>query len=365
MYKFIFFLLLALTAAEPVKADYDTIASVYRKVHEENPQHLSYARITEEALKGLQNMDDKLKFGTQAGRVTIYYDGKMVRSFHKPEQEKAEGWADLTEEVLAAAKKVSGQVSLHDFEAADEMLSALVSALKDGSKYYKAMDLAGEEVFVPRKAFSTYQREGILYVKIKVFDRDSAEKLHQAIEKEMDVAGMVLDLRGSSGGSLAAMVNIADMFLDDGIIVSVKSADGQEENFYNANAGGEWDKKPLAVLVDADTASSAEALALSLQEQGRAKLVGTRTYGKSTVQELTDLDNGSRLSLTTSKILGPSGAEVSENGLVPDICTAYMGEVQKPEFVAQKAKAADCPRQKREKQEFDILTARVLIHKKL
>ena len=349
MYKFIFFLLLALTAAEPVKADYDTIASVYRKVHEENPQHLSYARITEEALKGLQNMDDKLKFGTQAGRVTVYYDGKMVRSFHKPEQEKAEDWADLTEEVLAAAKKVSGQVSLHDFEAADEMLSALVSALKDGSKYYKAMDLAGEEVFVP----------------IKVFDRDSAEKLHQAIEKEKDVAGMVLDLRGSFGGSLAAMVNIADMFLDDGIIVSVKSGDGQEENFYNANAGGEWDKKPLAVLVDADTASSAEALALSLQEQGRAKLVGTRTYGKSTVQELTDLDNGSRLSLTTSKILGPSGAEVSENGLVPDICTAYMGEVQKPEFVAQKAKAADCPRQKREKQEFDILTARVLIHKKL
>lgn len=64
MYKFIFFLLLVPVAAWPAKADYDTIALVYRKVHEENPQHLSYARMTEEALKGLQKMDDKLKFGT-------------------------------------------------------------------------------------------------------------------------------------------------------------------------------------------------------------------------------------------------------------------------------------------------------------
>ncbi len=365
MYKFIFFLLLALTAVWPAKADYDAIALVYRKIHEENPQHLSYAKMTEEALKGLQKMDNKLRFGTQAGRITIYYGGKMIRSFHKPEQEKAEDWADLTEEILTAVKKTSEQVSLHDFEAADEMLSALTQELKDGSKYYKAMDLAGEETFVPRKAFSAYQKEGVLYVKIKVFDRDSADKLRQAIEKEKDASGMILDLRGSTGGSLAAMINIADMFLDDGIIVSVKSGDGREENFYNANVGGEWNKKPLVVLVDADTASSAEALSLSLQEQGRAKLVGTRTYGKSTVQELMDLDNGSRLSLTTSKILGPSGAEISENGLIPDVCTTYMGEVQKPEFVAQKAKAVDCPRQKREKQEFDILTALVLIHKNL
>lgn len=365
MRGFIFTLILGLSAAFPVKADYDVFLSVFAKIHEENPQHLSYERITEEALKGLQNMDGRLKFGLKAGRVTVYYGGKMTKSLRKPEQNTAESWAALAEEVLENVKKVSEKISLHDFEAADEMLAAVTLALNDGSKYYKAMDLAGDDAFTPRRAFSAYRKDELLHIKIKVFDKDSPSLLRQAIAKENDADGMVLDLRGSSGGSLAAMSEIADMFLDDGIIASVNSAADNEEKFYNARPGGEWAQKPLVVLVDADTASSAEALALSLQEQGRAELVGTRTYGKGTVQTLSDLENGSRLSLTTASLFGPSGAPVAKSGLIPDICTAFMGEGQKPEYVANQQKAADCPRQQRENEPFDFLVAKALIYKKL
>ena len=365
MRGFVFILFMMMSAALPAKADYDVLLSVFEKIHEENPQRLSYDRMVEEAFKGLQKMDGRLKFGMQAGRVTVYYDGRMVKSLRKPEQDNAEDWAALAEDVLNEVKRVSEKVSLYDFEAADEMLASVTAALKDGSKYYKTMDLAGEDAFSPRRAFSFSRREGLVYVKIKVFDQDSAQLLRQAIENEKDASGMILDLRGSSGGSLAAMAEIADMFLDDGIIASVKNMAGNEEKFYNARPGGEWDKKTLVVLVDADTASSAEALALSLQEQGRAKLIGTRTFGKGTVQTLTDLENGSRLSLTTAAIFGPSGAPVAESGLLPDICTAYMGDKQKPEYVAQKQKAADCPKQKRENEAFDFLVAKVLIDKKL
>lgn len=364
---FIFSLLLAVSAALPARANFEIISQVFQQIHDENPQHMSYEQMAVEAIGGLRNLDDGLRFGVESDRIIVYRNGKMIEHMRKPSgnDDTVQGWADLTQQILEAAKQASEEVSVRDFEAVDEMLAAVVAALNDGSKYYKAMDLADDGTKAAKRSFSAYRMANLLYIKIGLFDQDTPKAMRQIAERRSDAAGVILDLRGCSGGSVTAMVEVADMFLDGGIIVSVKNIAQNEEKFYNAQNGGILAAKPLVVLVDADTASSAEALGLSLSEQERAQVIGSRTLGKATVQELTDLENGSRLALTTSEIFGPSGVKVSENGFIPDICTSFMDEGQKIESVLQKSRNPNCPRQKREKYDFDILAAQALLSKKL
>lgn len=150
-----------------------------------------------------------------------------------------------------------------------------------------------------------YDRIG--YVRIEAFAKGTAEELQRAMRwlEQRGLRGLVLDLRGDPGGLLTAAEKVSDMFVDSGVIVTRRRRDGEIEKL--ATKPGTYLGFPMAVLVDQDSASASEIVAACLQDHARAVVVGQRTWGKGTVQEVITLaDNRGALRLTTSGYLRPS-----------------------------------------------------------
>lgn len=165
------------------------------------------------------------------------------------------------------------------------------------------------------------------YIRLPEFTQTAAPEMRQAIqalEKEQ-VQGYVLDLRSDPGGLLDASLQIASMWLKQGEIVSLVNRDQVKER-YNAT-GHPLTNKPLVVLVDGGSASASEILAGALQDDNRARLVGTRTFGKGLVQAVEPLEDGSALKLTIAKYYTPKGRDINHVGIAPDI-TVDLSEAQ-------------------------------------
>ncbi len=129
---------------------------------------------------------------------------------------------------------------------------------------------------------------------------------------------LILDLRDNPGGIVDQAILVADQFLDNGTIVTIRGRKGSVEN-QSAHKGGLATGVPIVVLVDQGTASASEILAAALRDHGRAKLIGLPTYGKGTVQTFYDLDDGAGLKLTTARYLTPNGNFLESKGLTPDV----------------------------------------------
>jgi len=167
------------------------------------------------------------------------------------------------------------------------------------------------------------------YIAIARFAEATANDVAAALAdlKQHDALGaLVLDLRSDPGGLVDQAIAVADHFLDHGTIVTIQGRQGSAEH-PSAHPGGPAIAVPVIALVDQGTASAAEILAAALHDNGRAKLVGTPTYGKGTVQTFYDLDDGSGLKLTTARYLTPKGNSLESKGITPDVrVEAFVGE---------------------------------------
>jgi carboxyl-terminal processing protease len=167
------------------------------------------------------------------------------------------------------------------------------------------------------------------YIRLPEFTPTAADQMRQAIQalEKQQVQGYVLDLRSDPGGLLDASLQIASMWLKEGAIVSLVNRDQVKES-YNAT-GHPLTDKPLVVLVDKGSASASEILAGALQDYHRAKLVGTRTFGKGLVQAIQPLEDGSGLKLTIAKYYTPKGRDINHVGIAPDITVGLTEAQQK------------------------------------
>lgn len=168
------------------------------------------------------------------------------------------------------------------------------------------------------------------YLRIRGFSDDTAEQVQDAVREIRShlggrLAGLVIDLRNNPGGLLIESVSVSDAFIERGDIVSTRGRNGLQR--YGATMGDIAAGLPIAVLVNGGSASASEILAAALKDRGRAILVGTRTFGKGTVQTVIPMGNGTALKLTTARYFRPSGASV-DNGIVPDIEVADVDEVE-------------------------------------
>ena len=130
--------------------------------------------------------------------------------------------------------------------------------------------------------------------------------------------GLVMDLRNNPGGVLDAAVQVADLFLDHGLIVSARGRADQDLFAHAANPGDQLDGASMVVLVNEGSASASEIVAGALSDHGRALLVGTTTYGKGSVQTVMPLAGGNAIKLTTSRYFTPSGRSIHDVGIQPD-----------------------------------------------
>ena len=131
--------------------------------------------------------------------------------------------------------------------------------------------------------------------------------------------GLVLDLRNNPGGVLNGAIAVSDMFISKGLIVSTQGRLEDSKIEYTATPNDYLKESPMVVLVNGGSASASEIVAGALQDHGRAIIMGTKTFGKGSVQTILPIDNGAALKITTARYYTPSGGSIQATGIIPDV----------------------------------------------
>ncbi|MCY3625173.1 MAG: S41 family peptidase [Candidatus Dadabacteria bacterium] len=175
-----------------------------------------------------------------------------------------------------------------------------------------------------RSVESRLIEKDIGYIKLSQFHRDSADEFlssYKGLEEEngAKLGGLVLDLRNNPGGLLEQALALSDMFLDKGLILNVKGRSELTSKEYFAREGMDIPTNHVAVIVNRGSASASEVLAGALKDSGRAKIVGTRTFGKGSVQSVIELSGETGVKITTARLFTPKGVLIDDKGIEPDI----------------------------------------------
>jgi carboxyl-terminal processing protease len=162
---------------------------------------------------------------------------------------------------------------------------------------------------------------GVAHLKISTFQKTTAADLEAALRR-LDAAGMrslIIDLRGNPGGLLSAAVDVADLFLERGLVVATRGRSPEEDFNYTATRPGTW-RMPLVVVIDGDSASSSEIFAGAIRDHARGTIVGSKSYGKGSIQGIFPLEvAGVGMRLTTAKFYSPNGHPYSGVGVEPHL----------------------------------------------
>jgi carboxyl-terminal processing protease len=174
----------------------------------------------------------------------------------------------------------------------------------------------------------SYRREGdVGYFRIYSFNSETAESLKRAVsDAEQEIGprlkGLIIDLRDNPGGLLNQSVAVSNLFLTEGRVVSTHGRHPDSHQYFEASGEDITSGKPIVVLVDGNSASAAEIVAAALQDNRRAVVVGSNTYGKGTVQTVLPLPNQGEITLTWARFHAPSGYTLHHLGVLPSVCTS-------------------------------------------
>ncbi|HOW55078.1 MAG TPA: S41 family peptidase [Syntrophorhabdaceae bacterium] len=201
---------------------------------------------------------------------------------------------------------------------------------REGVQGLKEYTVSRDTIFVKSVKFRMLENN-YGYIRIAQFQEKTSRDLDNAIKeleksnKDKPLQGIVLDLRNDPGGLLEQAVEVSDRFLTDGVIVSIegkkdakKKPDDNKMKFYASKKGVEY-QGPLVVIVNEGSASASEIVAGALQDYKRAIIVGTKSFGKGSVQTIFPLGDGSAVRLTTAKYYTPKGRSIQSEGIAPDI----------------------------------------------
>jgi carboxyl-terminal processing protease len=250
------------------------------------------------------------KAGIKSGDQIIKIDGKSTK--------------DIT--IMEAVKKLRGP----------QDTKVTITIIRDNIA--KPKDFTLTRAVIQIKSVKAKNFDGnIGYIRIASFHERTSTDLRKAFkevhEKARPLRGLVLDLRNDPGGLLNQAIEVSDMFLKSGMIVSTRGRTKSMETKTMARDNGA-DKEvtcPMVVLVNEGTASAAEIVAGALQDNGRAIIVGTQTFGKASVQTVIPLEDGSALKLTTARYYTPNGRSIQAEGIKPDIMVKFIRPAEEKE----------------------------------
>jgi carboxyl-terminal processing protease len=199
----------------------------------------------------------------------------------------------------------------------------VLTIIREGEQQPLKISITRDTIKVKSVRHRTLDK-GFGYLRISQFQSRTGENLAEAIDKlkeENDgkLKGLILDLRNNPGGVLNAAVDVSDAFLDKGLIVYTQGRIANSEMKFSATPNRMLDGAPLVVLVNGGSASASEIVAGALQDHKRAVILGTRTFGKGSVQTILPLNNNAALKLTTARYYTPSGRSIQAEGIEPDI----------------------------------------------
>ena len=163
-------------------------------------------------------------------------------------------------------------------------------------------------------------------IRVTTFNDNTFDNIRDGLDKELksaggleNINGVIIDLRNNPGGLLSQAIRVSDAFLDKGEIVSTRGRDPEEGDRYNATPGDLIDGKPIVVLINGGSASASEIVAAALKDHRRGIVVGTKSFGKGSVQTVMPLRKKSAMRLTTARYYSPSGRSIQNLGVTPDI----------------------------------------------
>jgi len=239
--------------------------------------------------------------GIQSGDMILRIDGKSTK--------------DMT--LMEAVKLMRGP----------QGTQVTITVMRQGFTEPKDFTLTRAIIPIRSVRFKTLE-PGYGYIKVSQFIERTFPDLENALSKieskEKPLKGLILDLRNNPGGLLEQAVKVADLFLESGMIVYTEGrVEGQKMKFFVQKKEKVQDY-PMIVLVNGGSASASEIVAGALQDQGRAVILGTQTFGKGSVQTIIPLEDGSALRLTTARYYTPNGRSIQAQGIAPDIAVADL-----------------------------------------
>lgn len=204
--------------------------------------------------------------------------------------------------------------------------------IHEGEPKPKEIELTREIVTIkPIKA--NLEKNNIAYVRIATFNEHTISELKKAVKNlnKEEIKGIILDLRNNPGGLLDQAVAVSDYFIDSGVIVTIKGRTPNSNSvFTTSNNKDKAPNVPIVVLINAGSASASEIVAGALQDHGRAVILGTKSFGKGSVQTLTQVSPRAAVKITTAKYYTPKGRSIQAEGIEPDV-TVEVAKVEYPE----------------------------------
>ncbi len=169
----------------------------------------------------------------------------------------------------------------------------------------------------------------LVYLKIESFTADSKELVKKSIHKALGNAqakGFIIDLRNNPGGLLDSVIDVTNLFVNDGKILALNGREGSDVRTFSANGHALYDKQPIVVLVNYGTASGSEILAEALRTHNGAKVLGEKTFGMGTIQNVIALNSKMALKITTARWESASGQILEDRGIVPDAVLPHQND---------------------------------------
>lgn len=181
---------------------------------------------------------------------------------------------------------------------------------------------------------SSLSSNGVLILKVKVFQQDTAIEIKRFIDEvpAQRLKAVLIDLRNNPGGLLSAAVETADLFLNQGLIVSTQSRSEGDQQF-QALPGNEFTQLKLGVLINSRSASAAEVFTAAMKDHQRALIIGEKSYGKGVVQKLFPLENGAALQMTVSHYLTPNGTAIDGQGIRPNVEYPWPSDMKEDTYL--------------------------------
>lgn len=314
-----------LVAASPAlaKAGSERIyESVFDAVAANLDQYSRYAS----RMEAEENRANRDGFGGMGIRIDVVPQGvAVVKVMHKTPAERSgikdgdvivaiDGVSTAGIDNRNAVKRLRGPVE-----------SAAVLTIARGES--QQLDITVVRDFIVPETVTWERQDDILILRVDGFNHDTTRSLQMAVVEAQEAAdkpyvGMILDLRGNPGGLLDQSVSVSDLFLDRGTIVTTRGRHPESHQAFDAQPHNVLRDLPMVVMVNGYSASASEIVAAALQDNERALVTGTITYGKGSVQTLLRLPNEGELTLTWARFHAPSGYPLSARGVLPDVCTS-------------------------------------------
>ena len=303
-----------------------TAEAIYKAVFEAELADLDAFSRYSSADSARQSRASREGFGGIGVTLTINESGVAISSVMPETPASRAGLRDGDRIIAAEGTVLSGMSSP---DVLNKLRGPIDSTIKlvierDG----KRIDVAIKRSRIVPATVLVKHEGGAAHIRVTGFNQRTAKQVEEAVDLAIKnrgpgLKGMILDLRGNPGGLLDQAVYVADLFLNDGTILGTEGRHPRAKQHYKATDGDVARGLPMVVLINGGSASAAEIVAAALQENHRAVVIGSTSYGKGSVQTVMRLPNDGEMTITWARMVGPSGQPWNRIGVLPSICTSH------------------------------------------